>query len=92
MNLPDLPDAAQDTRVWRVTPCHPVHVWAVNPDGDDELVVDARTPEIAAQIVAEHALVTAPYFGDGHRGGSWVSVLVQLQKQVRDLEQQLYAS
>jgi len=43
-----------DTRKWRVGTHYGLHLYAINPDGNDEALGTALTPETAAQIVAEH--------------------------------------
>lgn len=78
MDLPDLPATAQDTRTWRVGTNYGLHFYAVNSHGRDEPLGTALNPKIARQIVAEHALCTAPYADDEHQGGSWVQALGEL--------------
>ena len=81
-----------DTRAWRVGTHYKIHLYAVNPDGDDEPIATASTPEVAAQIVAEHNLCLTPYADDEHQGGSWVETLswftgrqVAMQREINDL-------
>jgi hypothetical protein len=78
-----------DTRTWRVGSHYGIHLYAVNPAGDDEPIGTALTPEIAAQIVAEHALVTTPYADDDHRGGSWADLFMRQEAEIARLRREL---
>lgn len=78
-----------DTRQWRVGSHYGIHLYAVNPDGDDQPIGTALTPEIAAQIVSEHALCTTPYADDEHRGGSWVQMIAQLLGQQMAMQREI---
>ncbi len=67
-----------DIRQWHISQYNNNRISAINPDSDDDAIATALTPNIAEQIVAEHALCTTPYADDDHRGGSWVQLLGQL--------------
>jgi len=83
------PTDRQDTREWRVGSHYGIHLYTVNPDGDDEPIGTVATPEIARQIVAEHQFATVPYSDPEHTGGSWIGLLMQLLGQNRTLREQL---
>lgn len=77
--------SAYDTREWRVGTHYGVHVYAVNPssDRDDDepiasfLGAPAEAKARAEQMVAEHAMLSAPYADEQHQGGHWLDVLPQ---------------
>lgn len=71
-----------DTREWRVGQHYGVHVYAVNPDGEDDPIASFLGPpdvaqRLAEQMVHEHAMLSAPYADGQHQGGHWLDVLPQ---------------
>jgi hypothetical protein len=83
-----------DTRAWRVGTHYGVHVYAVNPDGDDEPIASVLgSPEqakrIAKQIVAEHSFVTTLYFDEQHRGGFWIDLLMAQLAEIMALKREI---
>lgn len=81
--------APPDVREWRVGSRYASVLYAVNPDGEDEVIGAGMNPQVAAQIVAEHALCTTPYADDEHRGGSWVTLLAQQAAEIARLRREL---
>jgi hypothetical protein len=76
--IPHFPSDRQDSREWRVGSHYGIHLYAVNPDGDDEPLGTVLRPEIARQIVAEHQYATIPFCDPEHTGGSWLELLMAL--------------
>lgn len=78
-----------DIRAWRAGEHAETIVWAINPDGPDEIVAMCTSPEIASQIVAEHSLVTTPYADEEHQGGVLGRAAGALAGRIAELERRL---
>lgn len=94
-NLPTVTEDGleHDVREWKTIGSTGIDLLAINADGTHELIGCMVPGGYAQQVVAEHRLVTTPYYDDEHRGGSWVVLLTRqaveidrLQKRVRELE------